>query len=134
MDAPRGNSQTTSGPAEAPVKVGPNATRPGPLGKPVAIVLASALALAAVAWAGVEFWGEVQDTDAQGTPGAQPSVTERAPAEPASTPSPEASAPSQSDPANSAPVETDPTPPSGTGGESQRVTPDGTQLAPAPQQ
>jgi cytoskeletal protein RodZ len=135
MDASRSNSRTTPGPAEAPVKVGPNATRPGPLGKPVAIMLACALALAAVAWAGAAFWGEAQDTDAEGTPGAQPSLSEQAPAGPSPS-SGEASAPSQSDPANTAPAETDPTPPSATGGDSQSVTPDGTQSAPAtaPQQ
>ena len=100
-----------------------------------AIMLACALALAAVAWAGAAFWGEAQDTDAEGTPGAQPSLSEQAPAGPSPS-SGEASAPSQSDPANTAPAETDPTPPSATGGDSQSVTPDGTQSAPvtAPQQ
>lgn len=39
--------------------------RQGRRGKPVLIVLVSALALAAIVWAGVEFYGEAIDTPAE---------------------------------------------------------------------
>ncbi|QRM57414.1 hypothetical protein [Sinorhizobium sp. BG8] len=38
-------------------------TRQGLLGRPVFIVLAAAMALVLVAWAGAEIWGESTDTD-----------------------------------------------------------------------
>ena len=120
MDAPRSDNTTKS--HEAPVKVGPNATRPGPLGRPVAVVLACALALAAIVWVAAEYWGEAQDGDTAGMTG-RPVVTGTAPRE--------ATAPSQSDPANSAPTVSGPTPPTETGGNSQSAIPNGTT---APQQ
>lgn len=136
MDEPRSSNAAKPDRTEAPVKVGPGATRPGPLGRPVAIVLACALALVAVVWAATEYWGEAQDGDVEETGGGtvdQPAVTEPAPTP--STDAPATSAPSQSDPAGSAPTESDPTPPSSTGGDSQSTTPDGTLQTPAaPQQ
>ncbi len=96
--------------------------RPGPLGRPVAVVLTTALVLALVAWAGVELWGETQDTDA--TP-AETQSSEKPPA---------SSAPSGgtiNTPGNTVPADRDPTPPSSTGGDSQSTSPDGTENAPA---
>jgi hypothetical protein len=106
-----------------PVEETASKVRPGPLGRPVAIVLASALILAFVAWAAVELWGETQDTD---TP---PAATESSEPSPPSTPTPNNG--TINTPDNTAPTDRDPTPPSGTGGDSESTSPDGTQNAPA---
>lgn len=116
MEEPRSSDVTSPGTSEETVKVGVAATRPGPLGRPVAVVLAGALVLAAVAWVAAEYWGEAHDGEIENTIG-QPAVTD---------PTSPSSAPSQSDPASSAPTDRDPTPPSSTGGDSQTTETDGT--------
>lgn len=100
-------------------------TRPGPPGRPVLKVLVAALILAALAWGAVEIWGESQDVDPDV---AAPPPAAREPARP--------SAPiaSENSLGNTAPTDRDPTPQSGTGGESEVNTPDGTQSAPTPSQ
>lgn len=91
-----------------------NATeaRQGRAGKPVLTVLSAALILAAIAWAGAEWWGEATDPPAEQTGAAD------RPADPAS-PSP---APTVGT-GNTAPTETTP---HGTGGPVPTTNPSGT--------
>lgn len=98
--------------AEQPVKTTAAETRPGPLGRPVAIVLGCALVLVLVAWGAMEIWGESQDDAADVAPTA-PSVTE--PAGQTSIPSTGAAS-------------------STTGGKSAVNAPEGTQPPATPQQ
>lgn len=99
-------------------------TRPGPLGRPVARVLAGTLILAALAWGAVELWGESQD-DAADVAAPAPTISE-----PAAPPAPTAS---ENSPGNTAPTDRDPTPQSGSGGDSEVNTPTGTQTPPPAQ-
>jgi len=94
-----------------------NATeaRQGRAGKPVLTVLSAALILAAIAWAGAEWWGEATDPPAEQTGAAD------RPADPAS-PSP---APTVGT-GNTAPTETTPHTQSGTGGPVPTTNPSGT--------
>lgn len=119
--------------AEQPVKTTAAETRPGPLGRPVAIVLGCALVLVLVAWGAMEIWGESQDDAADVAPTA-PSVTE--PAGQTSMPSTGAASESQSrdEPGNTAPSDPAPAASSTTGGNSAVNAPGGTQPPATPQQ
>ena len=75
-------------------------TRPGPLGRPVAVVLGVGLVLAAIAWGAVELWGESQDDAADV---AAPAQTISEPAAPSATTA------SENSPGNTAPTDRDPT-------------------------
>ncbi len=88
--------------------------RQGRTGKPVLIVLCAGLCLAAVAWAGAEFWGETTDAPAVQT--ATPPADDNAPQSP-TNPSAPSSGP--------APVDRTPHAGSGTGGASQSNEPSG---------
>jgi hypothetical protein len=91
-------------------------TRQGRRGFPVLAVLATSLALAAIVWAIMELWGNnidptpeaVNETTTSGVP-AQVTIDD-----------------SDSSSTQTVPTDRDPTPDSGTGGESQITTPDGT--------
>ncbi|KAA0687372.1 hypothetical protein DTW90_33475 [Neorhizobium sp. P12A] len=65
--------------------ISPPDTRQGALGKPVLIVLVSALILAAVGWIGVEFWGEHIDPDKSATSAPAPGPSTNSGAQPAGT-------------------------------------------------
>ncbi|WEX78727.1 hypothetical protein PYH37_003646 [Sinorhizobium numidicum] len=94
--------------------------RQGSLGVRVLAVLTAGLFLALVVWGAVELWGESSDNDqATQTEQIQPS------------PSPEQTG-SINEPAPAGgqaltPTDRDPTAQTGTGGESQQVSPDGTE-------
>lgn len=94
-------------------------TRQGGLGRPVLKVLAASLALAFLVWGAVEIWGESAD----------PAVD----TEQTSSTANGAQTPTQETIDNTVPgggetvtTDRDPTQQSGTGGDSQSVTPDGT--------
>ena len=94
-------------------------TRQGGLGRPVLKVLAASLALAFLVWGAVEIWGESAD----------PTVD----TEQTSSTANGAQTPTQETIDNTVPgggetvtTDRDPTQQSGTGGDSQSVTPDGT--------
>ncbi|WP_439618719.1 hypothetical protein [Shinella sp.] len=91
--------------------------RQGGKGFPVLAVLGTSLALVVVVWAAVELWGNYIDptpdrmertTTTSGEP-TQDTIDNSVPGE-----------------TQTVPTDRDPTPESGTGGESQTVTPDGT--------
>ncbi len=88
------------------------ARQAGP-GRPVLKVLGISLVLAFLVWGAVEIWGQRIDpsapVDATQTSATQDTATESVPGG-----------------GETVPTDRDPTPDSGTGGESQRVTPDGT--------
>lgn len=94
-----------------------NATkaRQGRTGKPVLTVLGAALILAAIAWAGAEWWGEAIDP-----PGEQTGAADR-PADPTST-----SPASTAGTGNTAPTEATPHSQSSTGGPVPTTNPSGT--------
>lgn len=94
-------------------------TRQGGLGRPVLKVLAASLALAFLVWGAVEIWGESADptVDAE-----QTSST----ANGAQTPMQETIDNTVPGGGETVPTDRDPTQQSGTGGDSQSVTPDGT--------
>ncbi|MDX3926423.1 MAG: hypothetical protein QHC90_11550 [Shinella sp.] len=102
-------------------------TRQGFLGLPVLKVLLYALLLAIIVWAAAELWGEGADTDA---PSPTVGGTETQPDSSGAT-TPGQGTVDNTPPAGTtqqpAPTDQDPTPQSGTGGESQQTTPDGTQ-------
>ncbi|MCF3642810.1 hypothetical protein LXM94_22850 [Rhizobium sp. TRM95111] len=93
--------------------------RQGFPGLPVLKVLGASLLLAFVVWGGVELWGEGADTDGS-TDATRTSSTASDTAAPGDQPTVDGTQ-------QNAPVDEDPTAQSGTGGESQQVTPDGTQ-------
>ncbi|MGQ3211972.1 MAG: hypothetical protein ACT6U0_16630 [Shinella sp.] len=91
-------------------------SRQGGLGRPVLMVLGISLALALLVWGGVEIWGErvdptvdtEQTSSTNGTP-TQDTIDNTVPGG-----------------GETVPTERDPTPQSGSGGDSQSDTPDGT--------
>ncbi|MQW90297.1 hypothetical protein [Sinorhizobium saheli] len=87
----------------------------GRWGIPILGVLLGGLLLAFLAWGAVEIWGESTDTDR---------VTETQQGEPAPAQDQTGSIGTSGQPA---PVDRDPTAQSGTGGETQQVSPDGTE-------
>ena len=92
-------------------------TRQGGLGRPVLKVLGISLALAFLVWGAVEIWGESTD----------PSVdTEQTSSTSSSTPAEGTTDNAVPGGGETVPTDRDPNADSGTGGESQRVTPDGT--------
>lgn len=101
------------------VKVPAVEARQGFLGKPVLIVLVAGLALAAIAWAVAEGYGEATDNDAA-TESGQTTVIDPD-VEPSGQPvTGDAAQPPEE-------IDRDPTAQSGTGGDSQSVTPSGTE-------
>lgn len=94
-------------------------TRQGGLGRPVLKVLAASLALAFLVWGAVEIWGESADPTVDTE---QTSST----ANDAQTPTQETIDNTVPGGGETVPTDRDPTQQSGTGGDSQSVTPDGT--------
>ena len=97
--------------------------RQGFLGKPVLMVLAVSLALVIAVWGAVEIWGTSTDREA-GVDDTQTTSTT------SETPGADAESGFDADPpagsaTETAPTDEDPTPQSGTGGESQTTTEDG---------
>jgi len=92
-------------------------TRQGGRGFPVLAVLGTSLALVVVVWAAVELWGNYIDPT--------PENTERTTTN-SGEPTQDTIDNSVPGATQTVPTERDPTPESGTGGESQTVTPDGT--------
>lgn len=91
----------------------------GRRGTAVLAVLLGGLVLAFLVWGAVEIWGESTDVDRTAdTEEVQPPPSQE------QTGAVDQSAPT---PATPAPVDRDPTAQTGTGGESQQVSPDGTQ-------
>jgi hypothetical protein len=87
--------------------------RQGRRGRPVLIVLVSALILASIAWIGAEMWGEASDAPAKQT--ATPPAGQNSSPAPAGSPTP----------ATPAPTDRTPHPDGGTGGDSQTTQPSG---------
>ena len=85
--------------------------RQGGPGRPVLKVLGISLVLAFLAWGAVEIWGERIDPSA--------------PVDETQTSSTSDGTPTIDGSGQTVPTDRDPTPQSGTGGDSQRVTPDG---------
>ncbi|MGH6858926.1 MAG: hypothetical protein ACRECY_01640 [Phyllobacterium sp.] len=104
-------------PSDHPVRETSTEARQGLLGRPVLVVLVCGLILAAVAWGIAEIYGESTDSTAveQG---------ESAPA--GNQPAQDAAPPSANEPTTNAPVDRDVTPQTGSGGDSQTNSPDGT--------
>ena len=94
-------------------------TRQGGLGRPVLKVLAASLALAFLVWGAVEIWGESAD------PAVDTEQTSST-ANGAQTPTQETIDNTIPGGGETVPTDRDPTQQSGTGGDSQSVTPDGT--------
>lgn len=94
-------------------------TRQGGLGRPVLKVLGISLALAFLVWGAVEIWGESTDPTVEAE---QPSSTSNG----TQTPTQDRIDNTVPGGGQTVPTDRDPNPDSGTGGESQRVTPDGT--------
>jgi len=88
--------------------------RQGGLGRPVLRVLGISLVLVFLVWGAVAIWGEKADPSS-------PVDTSQTSSTTSDTPTQDAAGDSQA-----APTDRDPTPQSGTGGDSQSVTPDGT--------
>lgn len=91
--------------------------RQGPRGFPVLAVLGTSLALVVLVWAAVELWGNYIDPTPENTQ--QTTTTSGEPTQDTI----DNSVPGAT---QTVPADRDPTPESGTGGESQTVTPDGT--------
>jgi hypothetical protein len=95
-------------------------SRQGGLGRPVAKVLGISLALAFLVWGAVEIWGDRVDPTTPATDASQTSSTSDG------TPTQDTIDGSAPGGGQTVPTDRDPTQQSGTGGDSQRVTPDGT--------
>ena len=95
--------------------------RQGRLGLPVLKVLGISLALAVLVWGAVEMWGSQADP-AGPVDGTQTSTTSDG-TQTSTQDTIDNTVPGGSE---TAPTDRDPTPDSGTGGDSQSVTPDGT--------
>jgi hypothetical protein len=97
--------------------------RQGHRGRPVLVVLVSALALAAVAWSVSEFWGESIDKDPQATASTKPDPINSQPSGPNAfddNPAVGAGRPPQAS-------DRDPTPTGNGGGPTMVTTPSGTE-------
>ncbi|MCV9960413.1 hypothetical protein OIU34_00745 [Pararhizobium sp. BT-229] len=108
----RGDPVSTAD-TEKSVEVSGVEARQGLLGRPVLFVLLAGLALAVVAWAGAEIFGESTDNDAA------TQVQENAPIAKETPPSGQGTmdnTPATGDPAQTAPADKDPTPQTGSGG------------------
>jgi hypothetical protein len=97
----------------------PQEARQGHLGRPVLKVLGISLALALLVWGGVEIWGEQVDPT-EPVDASQTSSTSDG------TPTQDTIDNTVPGGGETVPTDRDPTQQSGTGGDSQRVTPDGT--------
>ncbi|MBN9056651.1 hypothetical protein [Shinella sp. NM-101] len=95
--------------------------RQGGPGWPVLKVLGISLVLVFLVWGAVEFWGDRADPSAP-VDASQTSSTENGAGEPSQN-TIDDSVPGGG---QTVPTDRDPTPQTGTGGDSQRVTPDGT--------
>lgn len=97
--------------------------RQGRIGRPVLVVLLAGLALAMIAWAGAEFWGE-------SLPGNDTETTQQAPAANSATSQenqvPTIDSPNTSNTQQTPAVDRSPAPQSGSGGGSPQPSPDGT--------
>ncbi|WP_411034885.1 hypothetical protein [Shinella sp. BYT-45] len=96
-------------------------SRQGGLGRPVLKVLGISLALAFLVWGAVEIWGERVDPSAPDDTSQTSSTSNDA-----GTPAQDTIDDTAPDGGQTVPTDRDPTQQSGTGGDSQRVTPDGT--------
>lgn len=94
-------------------------SRQGGLGRPVLKVLAISLVLAFLAWGAVEIWGRASAPSSEADPAGAVSTPGDASTQGTIDDTPAGGG-------QSAPTDRDPTPQTGTGGDSQRVTPDGT--------
>lgn len=111
------------------VETTPVRARQGLLGRPVLIVLIGGLVLAAVAWAVVGRYGEAIDNDAA----TQTKQSTTAGGSPAAAPADQQvidNTPPAGEQMQPAPADRDPTAESATGGDSQSVTPSGTEKTP----
>ena len=99
---------------------GAKESRQGGLGRPVLMVLGISLALVLLVWGAVEIWGEAVDPTAD--------TTEQTSSTTSGTQTPTQDTIDDTAPGvgQTVPTDRDPTEQSGTGGESQKVTPDGT--------
>ncbi len=93
-------------------------SRQGGLGRPVLRVLGVSLILVFLVWGAVEIWGEASDPTQPVDSSATSSTANDTPAGTIDDTPP--------DGGQTVPTDRDPTPQTGTGGDSQRVTPDGT--------
>ncbi len=93
-------------------------SRQGGLGRPVLRVLGISLALVFLVWGAVEIWGEASDPSEPVDASQTSSTTNDMPAGTIDDTAPGGG--------ETVPTDRDPTQQSGTGGDSQRVTPDGT--------
>lgn len=96
-------------------------TRQGGLGRPVLKVLGISLALVFLVWGAVEIWGERVDPTSPVDSSQTSSTTNGT-----QTPTQDTIDDSVPGGGQTVPTDRDPTQQSGTGGDSQRVTPDGT--------
>ena len=92
-------------------------SRQGGLGRPVLRVLGISLALVFLVWGAVEIWGEATDASDPVDTSQTSSTTNDTPAGAIDDTAPGTG--------QTVPTDRDPTQQSGTGGDSQRVTPDG---------
>ena len=93
-------------------------TRQGGPGRPILKVLGISLVLAFLAWGAVEIWGQRIDPSAPVDKTQTSSTSD-------GTPTQDTIDDSVPGGSQTVPTDRDPTPQSGTGGDSQRVTPDG---------
>lgn len=114
---------TTRAPRHAVTETATEA-RQGFSGRPVLMVLIGGLTLALLAWGLAEFYGETVDSDnatetqAPAAAGGQDPATDQQVID---------NTPPEGEAMQPAPTDRDPTPQSGTGGESQTVSPSGTE-------
>ena len=94
-------------------------SRQGGLGRPVLRVLGISLVLIFLVWGAVAIWGESADPSS-------PVDTSQTSSTTSGTPSQDTIEEAAPGGGQTAPTDRDPTPQSGTGGDSQSVTPDGT--------
>lgn len=121
----RGN-RVASEETDKVVEATPVQARQGFLGRPVLMVLIGGLILAAIAWAIAEFYGEAVDNDA--TTETKQTISQDSNA--IVTPTDQKvidNKPAAGESLQPAPTDRDPTAESGTGGDSQSITPTGTE-------
>lgn len=95
-------------------------SRQGGLGRPVLMVLGTSLALVFLVWGAVEIWGKASDPTGSVDNVSQTSSTT------SGTPTQDTIDDSVPGGGETVPTDREPNPESGTGGDSQSVTPDGT--------